>query len=151
MRLFEWKLEIFPCYTSFLPLHCLASSLIFIHEYQQYNLCRSSFLILCVCSEVQCVPAWFDQRTAGSRHCLQTLAAVVHICCSGAQILIRYCIQCLSKKIAVHSGINTTERSLLEKIHSCTLLLESCIMSSYFESTISDCSDASILCTLWSH
>ena len=41
------------------------------------------------------------------------------------------------------------ERSLLEKIDSHTLLLKSCVMSSYFESTISDCSVASILCTLW--
>ena len=45
--------------------------------------------------------------------------------------------------------INTMERSLLEKINHRTLLLESCIMSSYFESTISNCSDASILYTLW--
>ena len=45
--------------------------------------------------------------------------------------------------------INTTESSLLEKINSCKLLLESCIMSSYFESPISDCRDASILHTLW--
>ena len=42
--------------------------------------------------------------------------------------------------------INITERSLLEKIN--TLLLESCIMSSDFELTISDCRDASILQTL---
>ena len=41
------------------------------------------------------------------------------------------------------------EKTLLEKIDSCTLLLKSCIMSSYFESTISDCSVASILYTLW--
>ena len=44
--------------------------------------------------------------------------------------------------------INTLERSHLEKIDSLTLLLESCVMSSYFESTISDYSDASILHTL---
>ena len=47
------------------------------------------------------------------------------------------------------SRINTTERSLLEKSDSCTLLLESCIISSYFKLTISDCSDTSILYTLW--
>ena len=40
------------------------------------------------------------------------------------------------------------ERSLLEKIDSHTLLLEYCIMSSYFESTISDFGDTSILYTL---
>ena len=40
---------------------------------------------------------------------------------------------------------NTTARSLLEKIDSHTLLLESCIMSNNFKSTISDCGDASIL------
>ena len=44
--------------------------------------------------------------------------------------------------------INTTERSLLEKIDSCTLLLESCFMSSNLESTISDSSHASILYSL---
>ena len=44
---------------------------------------------------------------------------------------------------------NTTERSLLETIDSCTLLLLSCVMSSYFKSTISDCNDASILYSLW--
>ena len=44
--------------------------------------------------------------------------------------------------------INTTDRKLLKKIICCTLLLESCVMSSYFESTISDCSVASILYSL---
>ena len=39
----------------------------------------------------------------------------------------------------------------MEKIDSHTLLLKSCIMSSYFESTISDCSVASILYTLWAN
>ena len=48
-----------------------------------------------------------------------------------------------------YSQINTTEKTLLEKIDSNTLLLKSCIISSYFESTISDCSVASILYTLW--
>ena len=33
----------------------------------------------------------------------------------------------------------------MEKIDSHTMLLKSCVMSSYFESTISDCSVASIL------
>ena len=37
----------------------------------------------------------------------------------------------------------------MEKIDSHTLQLESFIMASYFESTISDCIDASILYTLW--
>ena len=41
------------------------------------------------------------------------------------------------------------EKTLLEKIDSHTLLLKSCVMSSYFESTISDCSVASILYSLW--
>ena len=45
--------------------------------------------------------------------------------------------------------INTTEKTLFEKIDSHTLLLKSCVMSSYFESTISDCCVASILYTLW--
>ena len=45
--------------------------------------------------------------------------------------------------------INMTERTLLKKIDHCTLLLESCIMSSYFEPTISDCIFASILYFLW--
>ena len=45
--------------------------------------------------------------------------------------------------------INTTEKTLLEKINSRTLLLISCVMSSYFKLTISDCSVASILYTLW--
>ena len=44
--------------------------------------------------------------------------------------------------------INNTEKTLLEMIDSRTLLLKSCVMSSYFESTISDCSVASILYTL---
>ena len=44
--------------------------------------------------------------------------------------------------------MNKHYREVLEKIDSQTLLLESCIMSSYFESTISDWSDASILYTL---
>ena len=60
-------------------------------------------------------------------------------------------IHCLGRDIytGMRSRINTTEKTLLEKIDSCTLLLKSCIMSSYFESTISDCSVASILYTLW--
>ena len=45
--------------------------------------------------------------------------------------------------------INTTKRTLLKKIDCCTLLLESCIMSSYFDSSISDSSVASILYSLW--
>ena len=36
------------------------------------------------------------------------------------------------------SRINTKEKTLLEKIDCRTLLLKSCIMTSYFESTISD-------------
>ena len=40
------------------------------------------------------------------------------------------------------------KKTLLEKIDSHTLQLKSCIMSSYFESTISDCSVTSILYTL---
>ena len=47
------------------------------------------------------------------------------------------------------SRINTKEKTLLEKIDCRTLLLKSCIMTSYFEPTISDCSAASILYTLW--
>ena len=45
--------------------------------------------------------------------------------------------------------INTKEKTLLEKIDSHTLLLKYCVMSSYFKSTISDCSVASILYSLW--
>ena len=55
---------------------------------------------------------------------------------------------CFETNNSVHPRINTTERSLLEKIDSRTLLLESCLMSSYFESSISDCTDASILYSL---
>ena len=44
--------------------------------------------------------------------------------------------------------INTTEKTLLEKMDSCTLLLKSFIMFSYFELTISDYSVAPILYTL---
>ena len=47
--------------------------------------------------------------------------------------------------------INTTEKTLLEKIDSHLLLLKSCIITSYFELTISDCSVASIVYTLWSN
>ena len=41
------------------------------------------------------------------------------------------------------------EKTFMEKIDSHTMLLKSCVMSSYFESTISECSVASILYTLW--
>ena len=41
------------------------------------------------------------------------------------------------------------EKTFMEKIDSHTLLLKSCIVFSYFESTISDSSVASILCSLW--
>ena len=43
------------------------------------------------------------------------------------------------------------EKTLLEKIDCCTLLIKSCVKSSYFESTISDCSVASNLYTLWNN
>ena len=45
--------------------------------------------------------------------------------------------------------IDTTEKALLKKMDCRTLLLESCVKSSYFETTISDCSVASILYSLW--
>ena len=44
--------------------------------------------------------------------------------------------------------LNTMEKTLLEKIDSRTSLLKSCIMSNYFELTISDCSVTSILSML---
>ena len=45
--------------------------------------------------------------------------------------------------------INTTERTLLKKNDRGTLLLESCVMSSYFESTISDSQRASAEALSW--
>ena len=39
----------------------------------------------------------------------------------------------------VEAQINTIEKTLWKKINCCTLLLESCVKSSYFESNISDC------------
>ena len=47
--------------------------------------------------------------------------------------------------VGIQARINTTEKTLLEKIDSRTMLLKSCIMSSYFKSTILDCSVTSIL------
>ena len=58
------------------------------------------------------------------------------------------CQRNVFKKYVFVSWINTTEKTLFEKIDSHTLLLKSCAISSYFESTISDCSVASILYTL---
>ena len=55
----------------------------------------------------------------------------------------------IHKRRGVEPRIYTTEKSLLEKIDSRTLLLESCVMSSYFESIISDCRVTSFLYTLW--
>ena len=54
----------------------------------------------------------------------------------------------IGMSILYQPRIITTEKTLLEKIDSHTLLLKSCIMSSYFKSIISDCSVASILYTL---
>ena len=58
-------------------------------------------------------------------------------------------VTCNEVVLAVLPQINTTEKTFLETIDSHTLLLKSCIMSSYFKSTISDCCVASILYTLW--
>ena len=49
----------------------------------------------------------------------------------------------------VDARINKMEKTLLEKIDSRTLLLKSCLMSSYLESTISDSSVTSMLDNLW--